>query len=477
MSGVEVSVLGDKIKIVAPYDALFINKLKKTFTDSERTYNEAEKVWYINYTEENHELVKELVQEHFHNTEEKLVIFKCMGKAPRVNDMQLIEYTRDYDKKKRAWCFDVIVYSRMGSHGSRKHPEFHGIVLAKVLVNKNTKISSKGEMEYKIYPYSKKLQMTAVELVENAASLDDFEKICKTLDEQSKKLGGVEIVDREAVIVKGFLVLSSLPSKALLDKALPEEFRSKRIGTKFVKIVSGYFYNKLGSLSRKFYKYILEKHAIWAGFGYIVPAHRVTEFTRDVEELRKDYEEFEEQLRAFLEEGKIPEDVSDKAVIDPEYVELVREYLKEHGVEEIKVPNIADRVKIRLIPFSVDMKVVEEYLEEKAVKNVQKEIEAVKQEMFENLKKQLEERMQTIFEKLKNYERIRMSKVALKKLKDDINYVIRTAEDLGVDVDRVDTLRKTLETIEEVESIEKGKVTPPKEAEGRLKALLKEMES
>ncbi len=471
---VEVSVLGDKIVVKAPYDALFIEKLKKTFTESERTYNEAEKAWYINYTEENHELVKELVQEHFHNTEEKLAIFKCEYSAPSVNDMPLIKYTRDDDRKSKAWCFEVIAYKRMGSHGSRRNPHFSGIVLAKVLMNGNTKIEA---AEYKVYPYSKKLQMTAVELVENAASLDDFEKICKTLDEQSKKLGGVEIVDREAVIVKGFLVLSSLPSKALLDKALPEEFRNKRIGTKFVKIVSGYFYNKLGSLSRKFYKYILEKHAIWAGFGYIVPAHRVTEFTRDVEELRKDYEEFEEQLRAFLEEGKIPEDVSDKAIIDPEYVKLVREYLKEHGVEEIKVPNIADRVKIRLIPFSVDMKVVEEYLEEKAVKNVQKEIEAVKQEMFENLKKQLEERMQTIFEKLKNYERIRMSKVALKKLKDDINYVIRTAEDLGVDVDRVDTLRKTLETIEEVESIEKGKVTPPKEAEGRLKALLKELES
>lgn len=294
-----------------------------------------------------------------------------------------------------------------------------------------------------------------------------------------QKIGGVEVLDKEAVIVKGFLVLSSLPSKALLDKALPELFKNTRIGTKFVKIVSGYFYNKLGSLSRKFYKYILEKHAVWAGFGYIVPAHRVQTFINEVEELRKDYEEFEKQLREFLEEGKIPEDISDRAKVDPEYVELVRQYLKERGIEDIKVPDITERVKIRLVPFSVDMSMVEEYLEEKAVKSVQKEIEAVKQEMFENLRKQLEEKMNVIFEKLKNYERIRMSKAALKKLKEDINSVIKTAEDLGANVHRVDALKRTLDAIEELEALERGKKKGVKveatDVDGRMKALLQEL--
>lgn len=296
--------------------------------------------------------------------------------------------------------------------------------------------------------------------------------------EDFKKIEGVEVLDKQAIIVKGFLVLSSLPSKALLDKTLPEEFKNTRIGTKFVKVVSGYFYNKLGSLSRKFYKYILEKHAIWAGFGYIVPAHRVQTFIKEVEELRKDYEVFEKQLREFLEEGKIPEDISDRARVDPEYVELVRQYLKERGIEEIKVPDITERVKIRLVPFSVDMSMVEEYLEEKAVKSVQKEIEAVKQEMFENLRKQLEEKINVIFEKIKNYEKIRMSKVALKKLKEDINSVIKTAEDLGVNIHRVDTLKRTLEAIEELEALEgkkKGVKVEAEDVDGRMKALLKEL--
>jgi DNA-binding CsgD family transcriptional regulator len=321
--------------------------------------------------------------------------------------------------------------------------------------------------------------MMAIELVEEAERVDDFSKICERLDKVAQKLSGfsVEIAKQQAVIVKGFLVLSSLPSKALLDKTLPEEFKNTRIGTKFVKIVSGYFYNKLGSLSRKFYKSILEKHAVWAGFGYIVPAHRVQQFISDIEELRKEYEEFERQLIEFLEEGKIPEDISDRAKIDPEYVELVREYLREYGIDEIKAPNIVDRVKIRLIPFSVDMQIVQEYLEEDAIKIVQREIEAVKQEMFENIKKQLEETIDKIYEEIKNYEekiknykRKRMSKKVLKKLKEDIKTVIQTAEDLGVNIHRVYALKNTLKTIE---ALENAKVMVPEEIDGRLKALLK----
>lgn len=475
---VEVRAMNDKIIVKTPFDKAFIEKLKDAFTESERTYNERNRTWEINYSEENLALVQKLVDEHFNGVKDKLVVFKCMGKAPRVNNMLLIEYHRDYDKKLRAWCFDVIGYKRMGDHGSRKYPKFEGIVLARVKMNRNTTISSKGDMEYRDFPYSKVLHMTALELLKTAESLDDFEKICQTLDKQSQKLSNTLKVEKQAVVVKGFLVLSTLPSKALLDVAFPEEFKNTRIGTKLVKVVSGYFYNKLGSLSRKFYKYILEKHAVWAGFGYIVPAHKVREFIRDVEELRKEYENFEVQLREFLEHGKIPEGVSERAKIDPEYVELVKEYLREKGIVNVRVPEITERVKIRLVPFSIDMKMVEEYLEDKAVKSVQKELEAVKQEMFENLRNELEEKMNVIFEKLKNYEKIRMSKTALRKLKEDINNVINTAEDLGVEIERLNILRKTVETIEEIEALEKGKKEKVKvetEADGRIKALLEEI--
>lgn len=471
-----VRVEGDKILVKTPYDKLFINKIKKAFTDSERRYDESKKQWLINYTQENYELVQKMVQEHFFNTEEKLVVFKCMGKAPRVNDMLLIDYTRDYDRKKRAWCFDVIVYNRIGSHGSRKYPKFCGIVLAKVLMNKETKISSKAEMDYKVYPYTKSLQMTAIELIEKAESLDDYEKIVEKLDRMVQKLDGFSVeVSKEAVIVKGFLVVSSLPSKALLDKILPKEYKQKRIGSEVIQIVRGYFYNKLGVLSRKFYNDILQKHGVWAGFGYIVPAHRVYRFIRDVEELREEYKQYEEELRDFLEKGVIPERLQEKVNegkvnIDTEYLEIVREYLTKHGITEIKVPDIVDRVKIRLIPFSIDISMVEEYLEDRAIQSVQKELEMVKQEMFNNIKEQLEDKINSIFERLKSYEKKKMARNTLRKLKEDIDYVLRTADELGVRIERVEVLRRAVETIEEVK-------VPLEEVDGRLKALLKEIQS
>ncbi len=465
-----VRVEGNKIVIQCPYDALFVETIKKAFTDSERTYDEATKQWIIDYTDENYQLARKLVQEHFYNTEEKLVVFKCNGDTPRVNSMPLIKYTRDDDRKSKAWCFDVIVYKRMGSRGSRKYPNFEGIVLAKVLVNGNTKIEA---AEYKVYTYSKMLQMTAIELVENAESIDDFEKICEALDKQAQKLSGYVEVGKEAVIVKGFLVLSSLPSKALLDKALPEEFKNTRIGTKFVKVVSGYFYNKLGTLSRKFYTSILEKYAVNAGFGYIVPAHKVQDFIAEIEQLRKEYERFERELREFIEEGKVPEKISDRAKVEPEYLELIREYLREHGINEIKVPNISERVKIRLIPFSVDMSFIEEHIEKQTIEKVQRELEMVKREMIENVRKQLEEKIQSILERLKNYEKTRMSKTVVKKLKEDIEWVIKTSEDLGVEMDRRVSALK--ETIDEIENIESGRRIEVSEAEGRVKALLKEL--
>ncbi|RLI80658.1 hypothetical protein DRP04_07915 [Archaeoglobales archaeon] len=472
-----VRVEDNKILVKTPYDKLFVKKIKKIFTDSERSYDEDRKLWIINYTQENYELAQKLVQEHFFNTEEKLVIFRCTGVSPKVNGIPLVEYARDSDWRRRAWNFDVITYVRMGSHGTRRHPQFHGLVLAKILMNERTEI--KGEADYKVYPYTKSLHMTAVELIEKAESLDDYEKIVEKLDRMVQKLEGFGVeVAKEAVMVKGFLVISTLPSRALLDRAFPKIYKDTRIGSEVIQIVRGYFYNKLGVLSKKFYNHILQKHGVWAGFGYIIPAHRVYQFIRDIEELREEYVKFERELREFIEEGKIPEDKLEKIEsgrinIDPEYLDLVREYLREHGVEEIEVPNIAERVKIRLIPFSVDLRFVEEYLEERTIKSVQKELEIVKQEMFENLRQDLEEKLNSIYERLKNYEKKKMTKNVMRKLKEDIDYVIRTAEDLEINIGRVEALKKVAETLEFAES---DRVATP-EAEGRLKALLGEISS
>ena len=60
----------------------------------------------------------------------------------------------------------------------------------------------------------------------------------------------------------------------------------------------------------------------------------------------------------------------------------------------------------------------------------------------------------------------------MKKLKEDINYVLKTAGELGVEVERAEFLKKAVETMEE------GEVKAPiEEVDGRLKALLKEIQS
>jgi len=88
------------------------------------------------------------------------------------------------------------------------------------------------------------------------------------------------------------------------------------------------------------------------------------------------------------------------------------------------------------------------------------------------LKKELEEKVNTIFKRLKDYEKKKFTKKMLKKLKEDIDYVLKATEELGVHVDRLEALRKVADAVELGEPEDKAVI---KEADGRLKALLKEI--
>jgi hypothetical protein len=208
--------------------------------------------------------------------------------------------------------------------------------------------------------------------------------------------------EKERVIVRGFLVVSSLPSKALLDTHLPEIFRDVKVGRKEIKLVTGYFYNKLGSLSRKFYNEILAEYAVDAGFGYIVPFDKAPEFLAEVDKLRKEYEVYEKQLKDFLLYGRVPEELSKRrrAKFDVEYVKLVKEYLsivKQGFTEEewrrrVESINIAGRVRINLIPFSLDYSIIEEYIDKEAKVRIEREIESIKSEIVQSVKRTIAEK-------------------------------------------------------------------------------------
>jgi len=83
---------------------------------------------------------------------------------------------------------------------------------------------------------------------------------------EESKVGKVDLESE----VNGFLVISSLPSKAPLEKSLPKFFEDVRIGLEVIRVIQGYFHNRLGVLARKFYNEILPRYTIKTVFGYIL---------------------------------------------------------------------------------------------------------------------------------------------------------------------------------------------------------------
>jgi len=278
------------------------------------------------------------------------------------------------------------------------------------------------------------------------------------------------------IAIKGFLVISRLPSKALLNAALPEIFRNIKIGKKEIRLVMGYFYNKLGTLSRKFYCQILPEYAVDAGFGYIVPKDKVSLFLREVDELKKEYEEFEQQLKDFLLYGRIPLDIDKRAKVYREYLNIVMEYLKKHGKDEevkkkIESLKIAERVRISLLPFSIDYSIIEEFVDDRVKARVSKEIETLSREIVEAARKRIEERVMRLLERVEKLGVEKLTEKNVEVLKRELDGIIREAEEFGIDSA---PLRKLSVALENPEDIAKTAMEVKASSE-RLKALIKLM--
>ncbi|RLG50050.1 MAG: hypothetical protein DRN90_00305 [Thermoproteota archaeon] len=262
------------------------------------------------------------------------------------------------------------------------------------------------------------------------------------------------------VVINGFLVVSRLPSKALLDTHLPEVFKNVKVGTKLIKLVMGYFYNKLGTLSRKFYCQILPKYAIYAGFGYIVPKSKVSEFLSAVEELKEQYAEYERQLKEFLLEGKLPdpEAISKRAKICEEYRDLIMDYLRHHGKEsevraKIESLDVVGRVSIQLIPFSVDSRILYEFADEKVKKRMEKELQEFRNQMAESLREQIRRLASTLINNIKECAKVKVLESARRRLSE----LEKMANDLGVELEELKELKEFVkkdieEIVAEVES-------------------------
>lgn len=257
---------------------------------------------------------------------------------------------------------------------------------------------------------------------------------------------------KKVLLVNGFIVLSSFPSKSLLNAYLPEVFKNTKIGNKSIELVKGYFYNKLGNLAKKYYTSILPKYAINAGFAYVVPKNRIADFLKEIEELKEEYRKYERQLKEFLLEGKIPEELleNDRIMLYEDYIEVVKEYLRENGAEDaftnrVKNISIADRVRIDILPLVVDFEAIEEYLDEKAKKVARKEIERIKQEIVKSAEERLRKIVKTMIMKIENYKNKKVTKKLLKSLSRDLKEAERLASGFGLDFKDIRKLRREIE--------------------------------
>ena len=491
---VRVSVIDGKIHIKTPYLPAFSDELKNKV---KAKWNASEKAWVVEGGQEEAKIVLSVVKKYFDGLKRYLLLGFVRSGAMSVGGLAVVNYTRDWYKGVQNDIVKTINVTRFAECGSRRHPRFYGFVLAEVWLNDNIHVNIQP---YRLFEYSAenldalyKMPEKLTEQFKEKFSGLRFkltDELLKEIEEALKgikvKSGGMEKegkaveVAEEVVAVRGFLVVSTLPSTALLDQHLPEIFKNEKVGVKEIKVVRGWFYNRLNTLARRFYCSILPRYAVNAGFGYIVPATKVKGFVEEVEKLKKDYEKYEEQLRAFIERGEVPEKLDNRAIVEPEYLELVREYIRQvvkeiEGEEkdvEIRVPRIAERVRVRLIPFSLDVGLVRDYLDAEVVERIQNEIYETKKEMVEAARKEIDEKLRGIYERLKAYEERKLKKQTVRALRRDIEDVIETARGLEMDIEGMERLKAIAEALEAEEVAEGAAV---QEAEGRVRALLKEV--
>jgi len=265
------------------------------------------------------------------------------------------------------------------------------------------------------------------------------------------------------VTLSGFIVSSSLPSTALLDVTFKRMYENVPIGREIIALVRGYFYNKLKTLRRKYYTQILPKYSIKAGFGYIIPTELAPDFLEEIKELREEYEQYERDLRNFIQHGVAPATLRRSAKVDPKYLEVVRKYLEKKGVPEIRVPKIAERVSVQLIPVALGLDVVERIADEETREVLKKEIEKLKKEIMDSTLRQVKERLAELQLELGKK---RLRKADISRIKQELSNLGEMVKSVGVDAREIYNLLDTIKEIEEG----KTKVDLSK-LSGRAKAL------
>ncbi len=451
-----------------------VSKILKTRCSAR--WDSSRKAWIV--SRKHRKYVSNLLRGYF-DGETKIIVAYTDRDSPRVNGAPVVGYYRDSEWVKKP--FEGLILHRR-SHGSRKHPVFGGVVIFRAVVADRTEIDAEKYAVFNDRPEYMDVAVAVRNSHELGYDSKSTEKLFDTVVEELKRLEKTS-VSESTVVVEGFLVLSRLPSPAVLQLRFSEVFKSTPVGKKIIDTVTGYFRNRLKRLAARYYTGILSEHAVKIADGmYLVPTKRAPAFLSEVERLREEYREYEEKLRAFFYHREIPEGVRKSAKIDPEYLDVLEEYLQEKGMSlsDIEIPAIADRVTIGLIPLRIAPELFENYIEESArklrddrLREVAEEVKAVREQMVASVEEEVEKKIVELAEKLREAARAKVTRRRLKFLRARVKDVEKLATELGM-AEKHSARLHVMKGI--IDAMEKGKTEDIEEVvkptSGRVKALL-----
>ena len=167
-----------------------------------------------------------------------------------------------------------------------------------------------------------------------------------------------------------------------------------------------------------------------------------------------------------------------RAKVEPEYLKVVREYLEKVGAWEkakkaIMKLNIVERVMINLLPFAIDMSILEEYIDEKVRRRVEQELYEVRKRMVTAVEQQLKKRLRNIIENLEKYakQQFIINPMHRRQLKKALRETEKIAIEFGIELPELKIVKEMLE----LPPAELGRKLLKEKTSGRLKALVEEL--
>jgi len=209
----------------------------------------------------------------------------------------------------------------------------------------------------------------------------------------------------KVVPLRGFVLDFDIPHVGHIEASLVVEVerngKKVKIGVERVTLFKKYFRNKFSAINRKFYKKVHEI-CVKTPIGWLIPIQNLDKLRKIEQEIRKEWEIFDKELREFIQFGKLPQHLIEtirKRYGEEgfqnyireisEYREIVNEYLRQKGVtwDEFvkKIPYLPSKFRIKMLPFNISLDEVLEIIPEE----VKPYVESKVQETMENIKKEI----------------------------------------------------------------------------------------